>query len=114
MGATGSLSSAYDTYIPVDKIEGLDPEPADWTDDAGNVRSYERGEIIKTPIEVIYNARNNIYYLQNGNHRVKQAKLNGDMYIRAFVQPDKGKVGPIKQLSEHINKMKKLMGLLSD
>lgn len=93
LGATGQLSSAYERYIPIDKIEGLDPEPADWTDDNGEVKNFEVGQEIKKSIEVIYDAFDDIYLLQNGNHRIKQAKINGDKYIRAFIQPDRGKIG---------------------
>ena len=93
MGGTGQLSKAFKRFIPIDKITGLDPEPKDWTDDFGNVRQFEKGEKIKIPIEVIYDSYDDLYYLQNGNHRIKQAKINGDKYIEAFIQPDRGKIG---------------------
>lgn len=86
--ATGSLDIAEKKLIPINKITGLDPEPSDWTDDYGNVKQFKKGEKINTPIEVIYDSVNNIYYLQNGNHRVKQAKINGDKYIEALVEPN--------------------------
>lgn len=93
LGATGSLSNAYERYIPIDKIVGEDPTPSDWTDDSGKVNKFEKGGKIKSSIEVIYDLDDDLYYLQNGNHRLHQAKVNGDKYIRAFVQPDKGKIG---------------------
>lgn len=93
LGATGSLSSAYERYIPIDKIEGLDPSPADWTDEEGNVKPFKKGQKINSSIEVIYDSFDDVYYLQNGNHRIKQAKINGDKYIRAFIQPDRGSIG---------------------
>jgi hypothetical protein len=93
LGATGSLNKAFERYIPVDKIVGEDPQSADWTDDNGNVNQYTPGTKINSSIEVIYNLNDDVYYLQNGNHRLKQAKINNDKYIRAFIQPDRGNIG---------------------
>lgn len=93
LGATGSLNKAFERYIPVDKIVGEDPQSVDWTDDNGNVNTYTPGTEIKSSIEVIYSLNDDVYYLQNGNHRLKQAKLNNDKYIRAFIQPDRGNIG---------------------
>lgn len=93
LGASGSLDKAFERYIPIDKIVGLDPSPKDWTDNYGNIRKYTRGDKINSSIEVIYDSNDDLYYLQNGNHRIKQAKLNGDQFIRAFIQPDKGRIG---------------------
>lgn len=99
MGATGQLNKAFERYIPIDKITGLDPDPSDWTDDSGDIRSFEKGQPIEKSIEVIYDSFDDLYYLQNGNHRVKQAKINGDKYIRAFIQPDRGKIGDDARLT---------------
>ena len=92
-GATGSLSTAFERYIPIDKIEGEDPENASWTDDEGFVQDFEKGIQIKTPIEVIYENEFDRYVLMNGNHRLTQARMNGQRYIAAYVQPDKGSIG---------------------
>lgn len=99
MGGTGQLNKAFERYILIDKITGLDPDPSDWTDDSGNVRKFEKGQPIEKSIEVIYDSFDDLYYLQNGNHRIKQAKINGDKYIRAFIQPDKGKIGDDAKLT---------------
>lgn len=107
MGATGSLSRAYLKHIPVGKIVGLDPEPADWTDDNGDVHEFLPGQEIKSPIEVIQDGDQ--YLLQNGNHRVKQANVNGDHVILALVQPER--------LSENLQLADKLYfktGVLGD
>lgn len=93
LGATGTLDKAFERYIPTDKVVGEDPSPADWTDDDGNVRKYVKGDPINSSIEVVYDSDTDVYYLQNGNHRLKQAILNNDKYIRAFIQPDKGNIG---------------------
>jgi hypothetical protein len=90
---SNSLDKAYERYIPINKIEGLDPEPADWTDKAGNVFQYKEGQEIDSPIEVIYDSSDDIYYLQNGNHRLKQANINNQKHILAYIQPDRGKIG---------------------
>ncbi len=87
-GADGHLAKAWERYIEIDKIDGLEPTPAA-SDDEG----YRKGRIIKQPIEVVYEAAEDKYYLYGGNHRITQAKLNGDKFIRAFVQPDKGRIG---------------------
>jgi hypothetical protein len=83
---TYSLSHAILMQIPVDKIVGLDPEPSSWVDDKGDNRQYSKGENIKEPIEVQYDEDQNQFDLMNGNHRIKQAKLNGDSTILAFVE----------------------------
>lgn len=76
------------TNIPVDSIQGLDPEPADWTNDAGEVKQFIPGEKILNPITVEHDS--GVFSLLDGNHRVKQAKLNGDKTISALVHsPDK-------------------------
>jgi hypothetical protein len=89
MGGNYNVQHGMLMLIPVDKIDGLDPSPADWHDDEGNVRDFEKGETINKPIEVWYEPDRDVFLLQDGNHRVKQAKLNSDKYIKAFVQADK-------------------------
>ena len=88
-GADGHLSKAFERYIRIDKIDGLEPTPSDSDDGIG----YATGRVITQPIEVIYNADEDKYYLYAGNHRYTQAVQNGQKYIRAFVQPDRGKIG---------------------
>ena len=93
-GGTYALSHAYERYIPIDKIEGLDPEPADWSDDNG-IHNYEPNDNELEPIEVKYDKSNDVYYLQNGNHRIKQAKINNNKYVLAFIEPDQGSIGTL-------------------
>lgn len=85
--------------IPVEKIDGLDPEPGSWSDDDGNYNDFKPGQKITKPIEVKYNPDLDIYILWDGNHRVTQAKVNGDKFIKAFVQSDK--IQYSKWLSTH-------------
>ncbi len=87
-GAGGYLSRAYEVWIPIAKIDGLEPTPA-----AADEEGYWKGRPILQPIEVSYDRSNDLYMLYAGNHRVTQAKLNGDAFIRAFVQPDGGDIG---------------------
>lgn len=96
LGASGLLDKAFERYIPLEKIVGLDNEPVDWVDDEGKVNRYNKTNEIKKSIEVIYDSNDDLYHLQNGNHRIKQAKINGDKYIRAYIQPDRGKIGEVK------------------
>jgi len=94
---TYALRYGFLTYVPIDLIRGLDPSPSNWYDDEGEVRDFEKGEKIpdNKPIEVIWdfmgdnsNDPNDYeFYMQNGNHRIKQAKLNGDSHILALVEP---------------------------
>lgn len=68
--------------IPIDQIDGLDPEPADW----GDGEEFVAGKEIDKPIEVWYEENQDKFILYDGNHRIKQAKLNNDKYILALVQ----------------------------
>lgn len=88
-GGNYHLQHGILALIPVNKIDGLDPEPGDWTDDEGNVKSFISGTKIDKPIEVMYDETNDNYILYDGNHRVKQAKTNGDKYIKGFVQAER-------------------------
>jgi hypothetical protein len=81
-----SLRHGILMHIPINMIDGLDPEPATWTDDDGAIQSYKKGTKIKEPIEVQYDPELGLFSLQNGNHRIKQANLNGDEKILAFVE----------------------------
>lgn len=86
MGGNYHLHHGILAMIPVSKISVLNPEPLDWHDDEGTTRSFRKGGIITKPIEVWYDDLNDKYMLYDGNHRVKQAKVNDDMYIKSFVQ----------------------------
>jgi ParB-like chromosome segregation protein Spo0J len=71
--------------IPINKIIGREPIPADYVDESGRERNFEEGVEIKVPIEVEYNSLNDNFVLYGGNHRVRQVEMNGDKYIKAFV-----------------------------
>lgn len=86
MGGNYHLHHGILAMIPVAKVDGLDPEPADWHDDEGTTRNFRKGGKIEKPIEVWYDELNDKFMLYDGNHRMKQAKTNGDVYIKAFVQ----------------------------
>lgn len=86
MGGNYHLQHGMLMNIPVDMIDGLDPEPSMWSDDDGEYHDFTKGQKISKPIEVVWDADQNAFLLQDGNHRVKQAKLNGDAFIKAFVQ----------------------------
>lgn len=94
-GADGHLSFAKERFIPIDKIDGLEPTPAA-SDDEG----YRKGRPITQPIEVMYDRDTDSYMLYGGNHRVTQARINGQSHILAFVQPDRGIVGPSAKISD--------------
>jgi hypothetical protein len=87
-GADGHLSRAFLRYVPIQKLEGLEPVPA-----ASEGMPYIKGRPITQPIEVRYDAANDYYIVAAGNHRVAQAKLNRDSHILAFVEPDLGEIG---------------------
>lgn len=84
--------------LPVAIITGLDPTPADWVDDSGENREFTKGNRIPQdkPIEVMFdwngedpNDPNSYdFTLYDGNHRITQAKVNGDSHILALVDPN--------------------------
>ena len=76
-GADGHLSSAVEIDIPLNLIEGLEPVP----DMEGG---YQEGTPVTQPVEIKYDDGQFILYA--GNHRVQQAKVNGDSTIPAFVE----------------------------
>lgn len=86
-GADGHLSKAFEAHIPLDKLDGLEPVPANDTPDG----KYLPGRQITQPIEVIHDAVNDTYMVYAGNHRIAQARANGDRTIPAFVEPDSRK-----------------------
>jgi hypothetical protein len=83
-GAGGYLSSGYERYIPLDRIDGLEPVPANNESDDGE---YHAGRPITDPIEVQYDADLDLYMLFAGNHRFAQARANMDTHIIAFIEP---------------------------
>lgn len=92
-----SLDYGFLTYVPVNIIQGVDPNPATWQTDSGEEKTYQQGEPIpeNKPIELTWELdgddRNNpseyTFYMHNGNHRLKQAVINGDSHILAIVRP---------------------------
>lgn len=86
-GADGHLSRAYERYIPLDKLDGLEPQPTNNESDDGK---YHAGREITQPIEARYDPENDAYMVYGGNHRIAQAKANGQTHIRAFVEPENG------------------------
>lgn len=90
-GADGFLSRGYERYIPINKLDGLEPVPANTRTEDG---SYQPGEVIEQPIEVAYQTDNDAYMVYGGNHRIAQARANGQTYILAFVEPDGNNAGP--------------------
>jgi hypothetical protein len=89
LGANYHLQHGMLMMIPVDKVDGLDPTPGGYYDDIGDYVDFKPGKKIEKPIEVVYDLEIDLYMLYDGNHRVTQAKMNGDKYIKAFVQADK-------------------------
>ena len=82
-GADGHLSHAVEMDIPLHKIDGREPVPE-------MEGGYKKGTPITQPIEVQYQSENDKYMLFAGNHRVKQAEVNGQTHIKAFVEHDRG------------------------
>lgn len=78
-GADGHLTRARLQDIPLSKIDGREPVPA-------MEGGYKKGRPITQPIEVEHQRENDVYILYAGNHRVRQAEINGQSHITAFVQ----------------------------
>lgn len=81
-GADGHLSRALEMEVPIDKLDGLEPVPA--SDEPGG--QYTPGRAVTQPIEVTYDKAQDAYMVSAGNHRIAQAKANGQSTIRAFVE----------------------------
>ena len=92
-GATGTLTKGFERFIKTSKVVSESKEPDTWVDDEGTRREYTRGTLILHPIEVRFDKTEDVYYLVNGKSRLKQALINMDEYILAFVEPDKGFIG---------------------
>lgn len=80
-GADGHLQRARVMDIPLSKVDGREPVPA-------MEGGYKKGRAITQPIEVTHQPDNDVYMLYAGNHRVRQAEVNGQSHIRAFVGKD--------------------------
>lgn len=85
-GADGHLTCGVERFVPLDKLDGLEPEPANNESDDG---LYHAGRRITQPIEVAYDAALDVYMVYGGNHRIAQARANGQTHIAAFVEPDR-------------------------
>jgi hypothetical protein len=86
-GGYGYLSKAVERFIPLDRIVVLIPVPAcpEWgmyatTDDP-------------CPIEVKYSRDDDVYLAFNAASVIDESRKRGDVYIRAFVEPDRDEVG---------------------
>ena len=88
-GAYGFLTRACECIIPVDKVIPLLPDPVceEWG-------AYRHGGEDQ-PIEVQYSREDDGYLLYAGNLRLREAMERGEQTIRAFVEADRGEVGPI-------------------
>ena len=91
-GAYGFLSSARECIIPIEKVIQLLPDPVceEWG-------AYRHGGEDQ-PIEVQYSREEDGYLLYAGNLRLREAVERGEQTIRAFVEADRGQVGPIVRL----------------
>ena len=78
-GADGYLNQAIKTEVPLSDIEGREPIPA-------MEGGYKKDTPITQPVELAYNDDNGKYTLYSGNHRVRQAEINGQDTIPAFVE----------------------------
>ena len=89
LGGNYHLSHGMLMMIPINKIDGLDPTPGGYYDDDGEYIDFTPDKEITKAIEVVYDEGQDLYTLYDGNHRVTQAKMNGDKHIKAFVEADK-------------------------
>jgi hypothetical protein len=101
MGADGYLSSAMLFYIPVAEITGRDPIPSTFVDQEGKEQKFKKGRKISHPIEVEWNKGNDVFVLYAGNHRLRQAEINGEQYIKAFVGVESDNIDDFIELSRN-------------
>jgi len=99
MGADGYLSEAMLVYIPLSKITGRDPVPRTFVDESGEEREFKKGRKITAPIEVLTDDLES-FALYAGNHRVRQAEVNGQEYILAFVECSSGNIDDYSKLGQ--------------
>lgn len=85
-GSGGSLGKAYERFVPIDRLDGLEPRPSNEQSADG---LYSFGARVLQPIEVAYDADLDVYMVHAGNHRIAQAQANGQTHILAFVEPDR-------------------------
>jgi hypothetical protein len=85
LGAGGYLSRAFERFVPINRLDGLEPRPQNNESEDGE---YHAGTPITAPIEVSYDRSSDMYTVWAGNHRIAQAIANGQTHIRAFVGPD--------------------------
>jgi len=65
--------------MPISRIEGLEPIPA-------MEGGYVPGRLITQPVEIRYEKDLDQFILYAGNHRVQQARINGQSTVPAFVE----------------------------
>ncbi len=89
--ASPALACAYERFIPVAQIH-VERSAAHSTALPSGVTPprFELGREILTPIEVIFDQNQNHYRLLDGEKRLRQARLNRQTHILAFVEPDRG------------------------
>lgn len=85
-GAGGALAKGYERFIPLDRLDGLEPRP---TNNESSDGGYTLSRRILQPIEVVYDAELDVYMVYAGNHRIAQAQANGQTHILAFIEPDR-------------------------
>lgn len=85
--ASAALACAYERFIPIARIHVETLTPSGLHGGAGD--HFELGREIRTPIEVRYNDKEGCYVLVDGVRRLRQAKLNRQTHILAFVEPDR-------------------------
>lgn len=78
-GADGYLNSGYRMSIPISQITGREPVPE-------MEGGYKKGTPVTQPVEVEHNPDDGTYTLYSGNHRVRQAEINGETHVPAFVE----------------------------
>lgn len=83
MGAAGHFPHAMFMFVPLNKISGTEPNIVDYVDTDGSTKQFAPGNKITAPVELEFS--DGVYTLYNGNHRLKQAQINGDQSIPAFV-----------------------------
>lgn len=87
-GAYGYLSMAVECEVPVDLVEVLSPLPV-----CPNWGTYSTVDVESRIVEMKYSVEDDRYLLFSGAACLDAAKRAGQRTIRAFVEPDQGKIG---------------------
>ena len=92
-GAYGFLSMGVECEVPIKKIVALTSGRA-----CENWGTYSAVAKDHRVMEAKYSAEDDVFLLFNGARCLEEANEAGIQWIRAFVEPDQGSLGPVSKI----------------